>query len=291
VTTTTWQETIDRASLDQAHREYAKTGSRVLRDRLVLSHLPLARHLAKRFAPRGGQTQDDVNQAAYIGLIKSVDGFDPSRGFRFSTYATTTILGELKRNLRDHGWVMRPSRRSHDLYLEMESTLEDLTHELGRAPTIPELAARAGVAVEDVLVARELAERRVVASLDGPRPSRQKALSETIGGEDDNLRRVEERVTITSALGVLSEEERTVVRMRFGESMTQAAIAREIGWSQMRVSRMLSRTLAALRERLDEPEAPRSSSGIRAREASPSRLLLCAPTASRHGTGEYASEL
>jgi len=252
VTTTTLQEPIDRASLEEVHREYAKTGSRALRDRLVLSHLPLARHLAKRFAPRAGQTQDDVDQAAYIGLIKSVDGFDPSRGFRFSTYATTTILGELKRNLRDHGWVMRPSRRSHDLYLAMESTLDDLTHELGRTPTIPELASRAGVTVEEVLVAREVAERRVVASLDGPKPSREGALSEIIGGDDDNLRRAEDRVTVASALGALSEEERTVVRMRFGESMSQAAIARETGSSQMHVSRMLRRTLACLRQRLDE---------------------------------------
>jgi RNA polymerase sigma-B factor len=252
VTTTTLQEPIDRASLEDAHREYAKTGSRALRDRLVLSHLPLARHLARRFAPRGGQTQDDVDQAAYIGLIKAVDRFDPSRGFRFSTYATTTILGELKRNLRDHGWVMRPSRRSHDLYLAMESTLEDLTHELGRAPTVPELASRAGVTVEDVLVARELAERRAVASLDEPKPSRQEPRSEAIGADDDNLRRAEDRVTITSVLGVLSDEERTVVRMRFGESMSQAAIARETGSSQMHVSRVLARTLASLRKRLGE---------------------------------------
>jgi len=252
VNTTTLQEPIDRTSLDEVHREYAKTGSRALRDRLVLSHLPLARHLARRFAPRGGQTQDDVDQAAYIGLIKSVDRFDPSRGFRFSTYATTTILGELKRNLRDQGWVMRPSRRSHDLYLAMEATLEDLTHELGRAPTIPELASRAGVTVEDVLVAQEAADRRVVASLDGPKRNRQQALSETIGGDDDDLRRAEDRVTITSALALLSEEERTVVRMRFDESMSQAAIASATGSSPMHVSRLLARTLASLRKRIGE---------------------------------------
>lgn len=257
MTTTTLREPIDRAALDEMHREYAKTGSRALRDRLVLSHLPLARHLAKRFAPRGGQTQDDVDQAAYIGLIKSVDGFDPSRGFRFSTYATTTILGELKRNLRDQGWVIRPPRRSHDLYLAIESTLEDLTQELGRAPTLPELASRAGVTVEDVLVGRELGERRVVASLDEPKPSRQEARSETIGRDDDDLRRAEDRVTLTSALRLLSDDERTVVRMRFGDSMSQAAIAREIGSSQMHVSRLLARTLASLRNRLDESAAAR----------------------------------
>jgi RNA polymerase sigma-B factor len=245
------QDTRDR-SIEELHVEYARTGNPELRKRLVLHHLPLARALAKRFGPRTIQTGEDVAQAACIGLIKAIDGFDPARGFRFSTYATRTILGELKRNLRDHTWAIRPSRGAHDLYLATESALEDLTHELGRSPTIPEVATRVGVSVEDILQAREVGLARVTASLDRSMRAHEHPPAEGIGGDDDNLRRVEQRATVDALLADVPEPERTVLRLRFGAGLTQAAIAREIGSSQMHVSRVLRRTLGQLRQALDD---------------------------------------
>lgn len=239
-------------ALHDIHLEYARTRASVLRDRLVLGHMPLALQLAKRFGPRGAQTQEDVNQVACLALIKAVDGFDPTRGIRFSTYATAAILGALKRNLRDHTWTVRPSRSAHDLYLAMESVLDELTGELRRSPTVVELASRLGVGVDDVLHAQEVAAGRVVSSLDRAQPGGREPLGEAIGGEDVNLRGVEQRATLRALLTVLSEYERDVVRLRFQEGMSQAAIARELGVSQMQVSRVLRRALDRLREEFDD---------------------------------------
>jgi RNA polymerase sigma-B factor len=235
-------------ALQRAHLEYARTRDPALRERLVVGHLPLARQLAKRFGPRGTQTQDDVDQVASLALVKAIEGFDPTRGIRFSSYATTAILGELKRNLRDHTWSVRPSRSAHDLYLATEAAVEELTHELRRRPTLPELAVRLGVSVEDVLHAQEAAGGRSAASLDRPLPGGGMALAEAIGDDDGNLRRVEQRATVRSLLSVLSEDERTIVRLRFREGMSQAAIAKTMGSSQMHISRVLRRALERMRQ-------------------------------------------
>jgi len=240
-----------RQALHDVHVEYAQTRAPALRDRLVLGHLALAMHLAKRFGARGNQTQDDVNQVACLALVKAVDGFDPTRGIKFSSYATAAILGELKRNLRDHSLSVRPSRSAHDLYLAMESTLDELTHELHRRPTLVELASRLGVSVEKVIQAQEVAGGRTASSLDRPVPGGREAVSEMVGGDDRNLRRVEQRMTVDSLLTVLPDHERTVVRLRFQEGMSQAAIAKVVGSSQMHVSRVLRRALDRLREAID----------------------------------------
>ena len=238
-------------ALRQAHLEYARTRDPQLRERLVLGHLALAMQLARRFGPRGTQSQDDVNQVACLALMKAVEGFDPTRGIRFSSYATTAILGELKRNLRDHTWSVRPSRSAHDIYLATESALEDLTHELRRRPTVPEVAARLGVSVDRVLEAREVAGVRSASSLDRPPPSGRVSLMEAIGDDDGNLRRVEQRATVRSLLSVLPDDELTIVRLRFHNGMSQAAIAKALGSSQMHVSRVLRRALDRMREALD----------------------------------------
>src|SRR5947209_13442111 len=244
-----------RERLHSLHREYARTRDAAVRDDLVLSHMALALHLAKRFGPRGTQTQEDVNQVACLGLVKAVEGFDPDRGVRFSTYATSAILGELKRNLRDHTWSVRPSRGAHDLYLAMESALDDLTHELRRRPTVPELAARLGVSVDDVLHAQEVAGGRVASSLDRPPPGRTEPLAEALGGTDSNLGLVEQRATLRALLGVLPEHERRVVLLRFQDGMSQAAIARDLGTSQMHISRVLRRAMARMRAASDATAA------------------------------------
>ena len=242
------------SDLQDAHVEYARTRDPALRERLVLGHMGLAMQLAKRFGPRGMQTQDDVNQVTCLSLVKAVEGFDPTRGIRFSSYATAAIIGELKRNLRDHTWSVRPSRSAHDLYLAMESALDDLTHELRRRPTVSELASRLGVSVDQVIHAQEVAGGRVAASLDRPPPGGREPLVDEIGVDDRDLRRVEQRATLRGLLGLLSEDERTIVRLRFQEGMSQAAIASEIGSSQMHVSRVLRRALDRLRNALDDSE-------------------------------------
>ena len=238
--------------LRDARFEYARTRDPVLRERLVLGHMGLAMQLARRFGPRGGQSQDEVNQVACLALVKAVEGFDPTRGLRFSSYATAAILGELKRNLRDHSWSVRPSRSAHDLYLAMESALDELTHELRRRPTLSELASRLGVSVDDILHAQEVGGGRVAASLDRPPLGGREALVDSIGGDDVELRRVEQRATLRTLLGVLSEHERDVVRLRFQNGMSQAAIAESIGASQMHVSRVLRRALGQLRAAVGE---------------------------------------
>jgi RNA polymerase sigma-B factor len=238
-------------ALHDTHVEYARTRDPALREHLVLGHMPLAMQLAKRFGPRGTQSQDDVNQVACLALLKAVERFDPVRGIRFSSFATTTILGELKRNLRDHSWSVRPSRSAHDLYLETESALDELTHELKRRPTVPEVAARLGVSIDRVLEAQEVAGGRTASSLDRPLPGGREALAEVIGGDDSELGRVEQRAMLRTLCSVLSDDELAVVRLRFQEGMSQAAIARSLGSSQMHVSRVLRRALARMREAID----------------------------------------
>ena len=243
-----------RHALHAIHVEYARNGDRGLRERLVLGHMPLALQLAKRFGPRGTQTQEDVNQVACLALIKAVERFDPDRGNRFSTYATTAILGELKRNLRDHTWSVRPPRGAHDLYLAMESALDELTPELLRRPTLDELALRLGVTVEDVVHAQEVAGGRSASSLDRAPVGGHEPLSDLLGGEDRALGSVEERATLRSLLSVLDDHERCVVRLRFHEGMSQAAIAAQLGSSQMHVSRVLRRALEKMRHTLEDAE-------------------------------------
>jgi RNA polymerase sigma-B factor len=208
----------------------------------------LALQLARRFGPRGTQSQDDVNQVACLALMNAVERFDPTMGVRFSSYATTAIVGELKRNLRDHTWSVRPSRSAHDLYLATEAALDELTHELRRRPTVPELASRLGVSVDDVVHAQEVAGGRSATSIDRRLPGARHSLVEAIGGDDSNMRRVEQRATLRSLLNVLSDHERAVVRMRFHDGMSQAAIAKATGSSQMHVSRVLRRALEKMRE-------------------------------------------
>lgn len=251
--------TIDAAprirchALHEIHLEYARTAAPALREQLVLGHMALALQLAKRFGPRGTQSQDDVNQVACVALIKAVDGFDPTRGIRFSTYATAAILGALKRNLRDNTWSVRPSRSAHDLYLAMESALDELTSQLRRRPTLEELAACLGVGVEQVLQAQEGAGGRMASSLDRPLFGGREPVGESIGEEDGAFRLVENRATLRALLASLSDYERSVVSRRFEGRMSQAAIAEELGVSQMHVSRVLRRALEKMREIAEEP--------------------------------------
>jgi RNA polymerase sigma-B factor len=222
------------------------------RDSLVEQHLPLVEHLARRFRNRG-EPYDDLVQVATIGLIKSVDRFDLERGVEFSTYATPTIVGEIKRHFRDKGWAVRVPRRLQELRLSLASATSELSQKQGRAPTVAELAAHMKISDEEVLEGLESANAYSTLSLDagdsgsGDEPM---PVSETLGVEDEGLEGVEYRESLKPMLEQLPAREKKILMLRFFKNMTQSEIAAEVGISQMHVSRLLARTLAQLREGL-----------------------------------------
>jgi RNA polymerase sigma-B factor len=226
------------------------------RDELVQLHLPLVEHLARRFAGRG-EPLDDLVQVGTIGLIKSVDRFDVERGVEFSTYATPTVVGEIKRHFRDKGWAVRVPRRLQELRLALSAATEELAHTLGRAPTVGELSARLGVSEEEVLEGLESANAYSTVSLDAGSETEEgpAAMLDTIGIDDEALEGVEYRESLRPLLAKLPARERRILLLRFFRNMTQSQIADEIGISQMHVSRLLARTLAQLRVGLLEEES------------------------------------
>ncbi|MGH3309881.1 MAG: RNA polymerase sigma factor SigF [Streptomyces sp.] len=221
-----------------------------LRNHLVRMHLPLVEHLARRFRNRG-EPLDDLTQVATIGLIKSVDRFDPERGVEFSTYATPTVVGEIKRHFRDKGWAVRVPRRLQELRLSLTSATAELSQLHGRAPTVHELAQRLSISEEEVLEGLESANAYSTLSLDVPDTDDESpAVADTLGAEDDALEGVEYRESLKPLLEELPPREKKILLLRFFGNMTQSQIAQEVGISQMHVSRLLARTLAQLRDRL-----------------------------------------
>ncbi|WP_138894940.1 RNA polymerase sigma factor SigF [Streptomyces chryseus] len=221
-----------------------------LRNRLVRMHLPLVEHLARRFRNRG-EPLDDLTQVATIGLIKSVDRFDPERGVEFSTYATPTVVGEIKRHFRDKGWAVRVPRRLQELRLSLTTATAELSQQHGRSPTVHELAERLGISEEEVLEGLESANAYSTLSLDVPDTDDESpAVADTLGSEDEALEGVEYRESLKPLLEDLPPREKRILLLRFFGNMTQSQIATEVGISQMHVSRLLARTLAQLREKL-----------------------------------------
>ena len=220
------------------------------RDALVQRWLPLARQLASRYH-RGSEPFDDLIQVASIGLIKAIDGFDPARGIAFSSYAVPTILGELRRHFRDRTWSIRVPRRFQELALAIEIATRNLTSELGRAPTVPELGAVVDASEEDVLEALNvLSSAYRPLSLEKPAgddDAQGATVGELLGFDDDGFSNAEHRATLAALLPTLSERDREVLRLRFEEDLTQTEIAERIGVSQMQISRILRRSLARLR--------------------------------------------
>ncbi|MBB2902128.1 RNA polymerase sigma-B factor [Kineococcus radiotolerans] len=231
------------ASLDPEDPERAR-----LREELTRRHLPLADHLAARFLGRG-EPQDDLVQVATIGLLKALDRFDPSRGVPFGAYAVPTMLGEIKRHFRDRGWAMRVPRRIQEAGRALGDAREVLTHELGRAPTVAELAERTGYDPEDVVDVLESANAYSTLPLDTGSPT---SLVASLGADDDALQNVENREALRPLLAGLPARERRILALRFVRGMSQSQIAAEVGISQMHVSRLLTRTLAQLREGLGD---------------------------------------
>lgn len=236
-------------ALDQEFREYAKTRDLRLRQQLVTAHLDLAQQLARRFSGRN-ESLDDLTQVASIGLLKAVDGFDPELGFAFSSYATRTIIGELKRHFRDRGWSVRAPRRVQELYLQLGPTVEDLSQRLGRSPVIAEVAKSVGTSQEEVLEALEAGHNYRSMSLD-QLGYEEETRHPRLGQVDRSFATTEERSVLLPALARLPEREREILRLRFVDDLTQSEIAERIGISQMQVSRLLARSLAALRQAYD----------------------------------------
>lgn len=237
---------VEEEDLRQKFVEYAETGDRQLRDELVAAHLDLARQLARRFANRG-ETYDDLAQVASIALIKSVDRFDPERGVEFSTFATRTIIGELKRHFRDRGWAIRAPRRIQELYLELGHVTESMTHELGRPPTISEMAKATRVTEDSVLEALEAGQSYRTSSIDVP-DRQDNTMGSRLGEVDPGFSGTEDRLLLAFSLSKLPDRERTILNLRFVDGLTQSQIAARIGISQMHVSRLLASSLAKLRE-------------------------------------------
>jgi RNA polymerase sigma-B factor len=225
-----------------------------LRGQLVELHLPLAEYLARRFGNRG-EPHEDLVQVATIGLIKAIDRFDLERGVAFSTYATPTIVGEIKRHFRDRGWTIRVPRRLQEIQAVINAAVSDLGQELGRSPTVAELAHRVGMSEEEILEGLESANAYSPLSLDAPDPSGEVgAVIEQLGDYDDALDAVVDRETVKPLLDKLDARAKRILLLRFFRNMTQSQIAEELGISQMHVSRLLSRTLADLRRNLEDQQ-------------------------------------
>jgi RNA polymerase sigma-B factor len=222
-----------------------------LRDYLVRLHLPLVEHLARRFVNRG-EPLDDLTQVGTIGLIKAIDRFVYERGVEFSTYATPTILGEIKRHFRDRGWSIRVPRRLQEMRLALAATTAELTQELGRSPTMTEIAERLDIDEDSVVEGVASANAYSTVSLDAT-DSREDAgasMLDALGEDDAELGNVEYRASLRPLLAALDPRDQRILVLRFFYGMTQSQIADEIGMSQMHVSRLLSRTLARLRQAL-----------------------------------------
>lgn len=227
-------------------------GDRLAQEELVERHQGLVRYLAKRFAGKG-EPIEDLEQVAYIGLLKTIERFDPERGVQFSTYASATIIGELKRHLRDRAWSMRVPRGLKQASLRLGRIEQELSQRLGRSPRISELAEAADMSEEEVIEALDAGGAYSLTSLDAP-----------IGGDEESRSRLDELeavedyigladrlATVAGAIAALPERQRRILYLRFYEDMTQTEIAEIVGISQMHVSRLLARSFDAIRSWMD----------------------------------------
>ncbi len=221
-----------------------------VRDELVRLNLPIVDYIARRFYGRGEPLADLV-QVGCIGLINAVDRFEPERGLEFTSYATPTIVGEIKRHFRDKGWMVRVPRRLQELRSAMTAATADLSQQLNRAPTVAELAGRLDARPDEIVEAMESGNAYSPTSIEAQSDSESGwSLADTLGSEDAAMEQVEFRESLKPLLAQLDERERTILSLRFFQSKTQSQIAQEVGLSQMHVSRLLARTLQTLRSQL-----------------------------------------
>ena len=219
------------------------------RDELVEQFLPLAAQLAQRYR-RGAEPLEDLVQVASVGLLNAIDRFDPERGTAFSSFAVPTIAGELKRYFRDKGWAIKVPRDLQELAQRVSRTTDRLVHQLGRAPTVSEIADDLGVTLEQVLEAREAAAAHRAESLDRPcyDDEDDTRIADTLGAPEAGYLQAEQAATLEAMMSVLSVREREILRLRFAKDLTQSEIGQRVGVSQMHISRLLREAITQLRE-------------------------------------------
>jgi RNA polymerase sigma-B factor len=228
---------------------FARLPDETARETLLVRHRPLAIYLARKFQGRG-ESIEDLEQVATLALLKAIDRLDPAREVKFSTFATITIIGELKRHLRDRGWAVRVPRPIQELAVRVTRAIGTLTQELARSPTVREIAAHVGAPDDDVLEAIDASRAYSADSLDAPTVSGEDSSPlDRLAAPDDRFDQLDAWQSVAPTLQRLPERERTILYLRFFEEKTQSEIAQELGISQMHVSRLLARTLAQLRER------------------------------------------
>jgi RNA polymerase sigma-B factor len=257
---------MDLATITPAYRRVPESGielvralARMPKDRpgyetaraaAIEAWLPLARHLALRYAGRG-EPQDDLVQTATVGLIKAVDRYDADRGVEFTAFAIPTILGEVKRHFRDRTWAVRVPRRMQEMRIAVADAISELAHTLGRSPTVPDVAAHLGITEEAVLEGLEGGRAYSATSLSTPITADGNAeLADTLGETDADMELAELRIALGPAMATLDERERAILSLRFYGNLTQTEIAQQIGISQMHVSRLIARALGRLRVHL-----------------------------------------
>jgi RNA polymerase sigma-B factor len=231
------------AALEAGTSEHEK-----IRAALIERHLPLVTFMARKFADRG-EPLDDLIQVGTIGLIKAIDRFEISKGFEFSTFATPTIVGEIKRHFRDKTWAVRVPRRLQELGASVNRATTELTHKLDRSPTPKEIAKHLGITVDEVAEALESNAAYSTVSLDVTSDT-STSIGETFGSLDEALEGVEYRESLKPLLAQLDDREKRILQMRFFDNLSQSQIATELGISQMHVSRILNKVLSHLREGL-----------------------------------------
>ncbi|MDQ3770025.1 MAG: SigB/SigF/SigG family RNA polymerase sigma factor [Actinomycetota bacterium] len=250
----TAMDTAQRASRErELLKRYHERGDARARDQLAEEMVPLARALAGRYTGRG-EPLDDLVQVACVGIMKAIDGFDLSRDVRFSSYATPTVLGEIKRYFRDKTWALRVPRGLQELQIEVAKARDKLTTTLGRSPTVQELADAVDSPFEEVLQTIQSQDARRTRSLDEP-TGEDVTLADSLGQRDPDIARAEMRVLLDEAMDVLSERDQEVLRLRFVGDLTQTEIATRVGVSQMQVSRIIRSSLTKLRSDIESETA------------------------------------
>ena len=243
----------DKERTRELFRRYKEEGDMEAREELVMSHMNLVRFLANKFKNRG-EPLDDLMQVGYLGLLKAIDRFDPDRGLEFTTFATPTIMGEIKRHFRDKGWSVRVPRRLQELSAKVNQATEVLTGELQRSPKVEEIADYLGVTVDEVLEAMESSSAYSSISLEAPSGGADEdapSILDRFGSTDDDLDFTDDRLILEQAMEDFSPREREILELRYRDGMTQVQIAERLGISQVQVSRLLRKTLKKIQDKID----------------------------------------
>jgi RNA polymerase sigma-B factor len=248
----------DRAVTNELLRRYRQTSDPALLEEIVRQFEPLARSVARRYHARG-EPLEDLTQVAMVGLLKAISRFDPDRGFAFTSYATPTMLGELKRYFRDSGWAVHVPRGVKERALELASTTEELSAKLGRSPSLAELAEALEISEEQTLEAIEAYHARRTSPLEhgsDDEDSGVPQLAQVLGAEDERLEQAEYLTMIAKGVETLSESDRLILYLRFARDLTQSEIAKRIGTSQMQVSRLLRAAIEKIRRVSGDVDVP-----------------------------------